>query len=79
MDIFIILIAPVVAVLAALIAERRPISERQRGTLMLTLGFGIVTFSVVSIFAMEQPAASAIAILGIVFIGVGARRMRATV
>ena len=77
MDTLIILIAPAVAIFTAILAARRPMPERQRSMLMMILGFGIVTFGIVSVFATEQPAVSAVAAVGLVFIAIGARRMRA--
>jgi xanthosine utilization system XapX-like protein len=47
-----------------------------RGLAMMLVGGLMVAFAVATIFLTENPAPSAIAIIGLVAIGVGARKRR---
>jgi xanthosine utilization system XapX-like protein len=51
-------------------------SWNNRGTAMMIVGGLLVAFAVVTIIFTENPIPSAIAIIGLVSIGVGARKRR---
>jgi xanthosine utilization system XapX-like protein len=51
-------------------------SWNNRGTAMMIVGGLLVAFAVVTIILTENPVPSAVAIIGLVSIGVGARKRR---
>jgi hypothetical protein len=74
----IIIVALLGGLLAAGVALRFPGSDEARAVGMMVVGAAMIGVSVVFMIAGDEPAPTTLGIIGLVSLGVGARRRRAS-